>query len=1010
MLAAPSQGFTLGFMVEPPLPEARRPPAAPSFATVVARNSTVVAPQFPVKAPSSHLGAPAIFFLKRKFDALRNHFGCGESVCGECVVAGKELITGGREKEVAPGGGGARIEARDVGRWEGASEKDGSEEGEIFQNWNDSPGKMITAMQVVGQGCNEGVGFFKSTVDDLVLIKARLERDRFASIEELRNASRGFDGKLQALVARVEGEGGTDVVGVDAAQAKKRKGLGNKPSLRRLKSLILSSNIDVVGIAEPKIPFSRATRIMRKLGMSGVLSNGDENGNRIRVLWWQGVELELVRGHEQAATVRCRCGNDSFVVISFVHALCVASERRALWAELIGLEVPLDTAWTVCGDINAILDPSEKVGGRHVCAVSMEEFGSFVNQVALVDGGYQGNAFTWSNNQEGGGKILARLDRFFLNDTWVNSFAYSSVKHLSRECSDHALILLDFKTQASGIISSFKFQQMWLSHPDFMECVRLCWGKQVQGTPLQILYLKLKSLQSRLRAWNKVVFGNIHQNARAAEDSVCKVEIEPEQNPTEETRRNLLESKKVLQEVLLQEEIFWRQKSRVQWLKEGESNTKFFHTMVNFRRGIGRVDKVKDGNGVWVHGQEDVGREAARFFVGLFMAQNRRRDEDLLDLIPRLVTDADNEMLMMVPPMEEVRKAVFGLSCDSAPGPNGFTGHFFMACWDIVGEDVGRAVRDFFIGGRLPRGYTSANLVLIPKKEYPEVILDFCPICLCNFANKIMAKIISSRIALVLPNIISEEQGAFVQGRCIHDHIALVQEVVQDINRDTRGSNVLLKLDMAKAYDREEEEFGCFVNNAGLLDAGYEEEQGAFVRGRCIHDNIALGQEVVQDLNRKTRGGNVILKPEMAKAYNRMEWSFLYLVLERYEVSSRQLVNRQKSCFIMSHKTSEARVRMVGSTTGFVRRSLPLIYLGVPLFTGRVRVSFFDELLGTVRSKIVGWQGRLLSAGGHVTLLRHVLPSMPIHVIASVDLPRAIINKFFGICADFLWGNSDWGK
>ncbi|XP_043687692.1 uncharacterized protein LOC122638906 [Telopea speciosissima] len=245
---------------------------------------------------------------------------------------------------------------------------------------------------------------------------------------------------------------------------------------------------------------------------------------------------------------------------------------------------------------------------------------------------------------------------------------------------------------------------------------------------------------------------------------VARAEIEAEQSPSDDSRRALMDARKKLHDVLLQEEIFWRQKSRVRWLKEGERNTRFFHTIVNVRRRIRRVEKVRDANGEWVHGIEGVAMEAARFFAELFSTQGVRNDEDLLDFIPRVVTDDDNVALLHIPSKEEVKKAVFALSKDSAPGLDGFFGYFFISCWEIIGEDVWRAVEDFFSGGWLPRGYTSANLVLIPKKENPE--------------------------------------SAFVQGRFTHDNIALVQEVVYDINRNTRGGNVVLKLDMAKAYDR----------------------------------------------------------------------------------------------------------------------------------------------------------------------------------------------------------------
>ncbi|XP_043710409.1 secreted RxLR effector protein 78-like [Telopea speciosissima] len=76
---------------------------------------------------------------------------------------------------------------------------------------------------------------------------------------------------------------------------------------------------------------------------------------------------------------------------------------------------------------------------------------------------------------------------------------------------------------------------------------------------------------------------------------------------------------------------------------------------------------------------------------------------------------------------------------------------------------------------------------------------------------------------------------------------------------------------------------GTSTRLASILPAIISEEQGGFVQGRNIHDNIALVQEVVQDINKKSRGGNLVLKLDMAKAYDCLEWDFLYQVLAKFD-------------------------------------------------------------------------------------------------------------------------------
>lgn len=115
---------------------------------------------------------------------------------------------------------------------------------------------------------------------------------------------------------------------------------------------------------------------------------------------------------------------------------------------------------------------------------------------------------------------------------------------------------------------------------------------------------------------------------------------------------------------------------------------------------------------------------------------------------------------------------------DSAPGPDGYTGQFFQACWYFIAADVVRAVISFFESGFILPNLNSSFVVLIPKVQEANSITQFRPIAMANFIFKIITRILSDRLAPIASRIILPHQYAFLKGRHISDCIFLASECV----------------------------------------------------------------------------------------------------------------------------------------------------------------------------------------------------------------------------------------
>jgi hypothetical protein len=61
-----------------------------------------------------------------------------------------------------------------------------------------------------------------------------------------------------------------------------------------------------------------------------------------------------------------------------------------------------------------------------------------------------------------------------------------------------------------------------------------------------------------------------------------------------------------------------------------------------------------------------------------------------------MVSGEDNAALVCLPSPEEIKSAVFEMNGDGAPGPDGYSGHFYQTFWEIISHDVVASVQSFF--------------------------------------------------------------------------------------------------------------------------------------------------------------------------------------------------------------------------------------------------------------------------------------------------------------------------
>ncbi|XP_042964017.1 uncharacterized protein LOC122298309 [Carya illinoinensis] len=760
----------------------------------------------------------------------------------------------------------------------------------------------------------------------------------------------------------------------------------------------------------------------------------------------EGMTKKWLRGSNQFVSVKVE--EKGFVfILTIVYAKCNPVERKHLWDDLVEMSYG-NLPWLLCGDFNIIREDSERRGGLPRPFSAMGDFNICLQNCGVMDMRSQGASMTWCNGHSGLSRSWARLDRCFLNPNFLNCFPNVFSQVLPRNTSDHAPLVIQMGEDPFRYgPSPFRFQFMWTDHADFLSFVEGIWNQAGFGAGLFKLSSKLKRLKVALRDWNQRVFGRTDVIIKELEQRIDRIENSLQNSYSIEDDNDLLAANLELLTWKGREDIRLSHMAKNRWLKDGDNNSKFFHAYLNAKKQK-RVTDMVLADGTHLNNPLEIHKAAVDHF-NQFLSENSIRDfPSLQDLISPVITTDENMRLCITPSIDDIKDALFSIPIDSSPGLDGFGSGFFRFCWEIVKEDLLEAVSEFFQHQLLPRYYSASFIVLIPKVDSPTGFDKFRPISLCSVVYKICAKILVSRLTNLLPKMISQEQGAFIPGRSIFENISLTQEMVHSINKTIYGGNVLVKLDMSKAYDRVNWRFlihvlgvfgfssqFCDLINLCISSPWYSimlngTSLGFFKGERGLRQGDPLSpylfvimQEVLSRLLKKAFVNGNIGRFSQARGTplishlmyaddiviftngGKKSMRGLMEVLNLYENWTGQVLNKNKSAILFSNKISNTRKSSILRMTGFSEGSFPFKYLGVPIVVGRLKVCDFGDLIGNFNKKIAGWKMKMLSTGGRVNLLRHVLSSMAIHLMAVLHVPNGVYRVLNRIMSSFFWGD-----
>ncbi|XP_062094015.1 uncharacterized protein LOC133800051 [Humulus lupulus] len=421
---------------------------------------------------------------------------------------------------------------------------------------------------------------------------------------------------------------------------------------------------------------------------------------------------------------------------TFVYGRNTMEERKILWQRLPKLSA---AAWVILGDFNAIFTAKDRNGGKPVSKAELLDSSQWLARTQMDALKQTGSFFTWTNNQDGRARIYSKIDHVFANEDWVDLFPNTTTVFNWETVSDHCSCTLSIQGMENLGVKLFRFYNFWADHKDFKEVALDSWRKPIQGTGLKAIYLKTMRLKHKLKRFNRDHIGDIGVQFHKAKDDFQAALFHAQQHPSDFT---LQDNVKVAADAfIIQEQMyhsFLAQRSKINWLGKGDSNTAYFHACLKKCKEENRIASYVTEQGRVVDNFSEVVSHFLNHFRSIMggpSSVTKKLNIHCVEMGSKLSVD---QQLSLLKPFShrEIRNSLFSIRIIKSPGPDGFGSGFFKVLWLDIGDEICRAVGQFFESGSIPEDLLNTTLSLVPKIDNPSRAVEYRPIACCSTIYK----------------------------------------------------------------------------------------------------------------------------------------------------------------------------------------------------------------------------------------------------------------------------------
>eukprot|EP00253_Pinus_taeda_P003996 PITA_03996 len=384
--------------------------------------------------------------------------------------------------------------------------------------------------------------------------------------------------------------------------------------------------------------------------------------------------------------------------LQIVNIYGPCQQREHFWQHLLGLSIFSSDHIIIGGDLNFSPGYGESWGSMAQVDSISGFMTDLLEQFNLMDVPMNKPLSTWRNRRVGEASLARRLERFIMKRPLLQQLHHYKQRVGTGGILDHSPIYLKILGPHHKLKAPFKFNHVWLQDPTYVRMVSDFWV----ANPIDRSDSMEKGFCFNLSKLKHLSINWAREKHQRENSTLLHIELElssllDERSLgfiTAEDKSHLVELENHKAQILKEREESIYIRSRAIWLKAGNDNTRFFN---------------------------------------------------------------DDEAKALFAPVTsgELEGTLKWFKKDKSLGLDGWTIEFYLAFYDLLGQDLLKVVEECRLSGSLYNAINSTFIALIPKSDNPSSFNDYRPISLCNCLYKTISKIIANRLYPILSRHIS---------------------------------------------------------------------------------------------------------------------------------------------------------------------------------------------------------------------------------------------------------------